>query len=536
MKLWTRISRSFALSLTLFLGLLLVAYGTATAYLSARTLSTHLLDETRIGTVRLVDTVKRSTRYDMMNTRWEDVHRTIENIGQQEGIEHVRIFNKTGKIMYSATPSEIAHRVDLNAEACYQCHSAERPPERLEQEQRSRIFTRKDGHRVLAAIGVIYNEPGCWTAACHIHPESQKVLGVVDIGVSLGETDRRVAAAESRALGIGLSSTLLVCVLIGLFVYRFVNRPVKRLMAGIRGVSEGRFDSSIHVDSANELGHLAHAFNKMTQDLGTARAELRTWADRLEKQVEEKTRDLQIAQTQVVRSEKLSSLGILAAGVAHELNSPLTGILTFAHLLLKKAPEDTQEREDLQLIVNECNRCSSIIRHLLDFSRENPPEKTASNINEIIQRAVSLVEHQALFHDIEIDSRLGPSLLPVEVDFSQMQQVFLNLLVNAAEAMPNGGKVTIHSYSPESTPERLVVEVQDTGSGIPKELINKIFDPFFTSKAVGKGTGLGLAVIYGIVKRHGGLIEVVSTPGAGTTFSVSLPATKPWSAPAAIGF
>jgi two-component system NtrC family sensor kinase len=260
----------------------------------------------------------------------------------------------------------------------------------------------------------------------------------------------------------------------------------------------------------------------MTADLRQARDELKSWAATLEQQVAEKTKALQLAQAQVIRSEKLSSLGVLAAGVAHELNSPLTGILTFSHMLLQDAPAGSRQKEDLQLIVDETNRCASIIRQLLDFARESGPQKKVQDIAPAIRNTIALVEHQAKFHDVGIECDLAADLPQVSSDQNQMEQVFLNLLINAAEAMPKGGKVAIRGR--RSAVGELVLEVTDTGHGIPPEHLGKIFDPFFTSKEPGTGTGLGLAVTYGILRRHGGTIAVQSTVGKGTTFTITLPA------------
>jgi len=519
------ISRSIGRRLALLLGLVVAAYGAISAWLSTRDLNRQLLDETRVGILRLVDTVKRSTRFDMMNSSREDVHRTIEEIGGQDGIEHVRIYNKEGVIVYSAAAEEIDRAVDRNAEACTQCHRAEQPLTHLEGPQRSRIFTGRGGNRVLAAIGVIQNEPGCSTVACHVHPESQKVLGVLDIGVSLADVDERVAAATTRGLLIGGASTVLVCLVVGAFVYRFVNRPVRRLLRGTQRVAGGDLDRLIPVDNGDEIGRLAESFNQMTRDLKQARSQLQGWARTLEEQVQEKTRDLEVAQAQVMRSEKLSSLGILAAGVAHELNSPLTGILTFAHLLLPTTAEGSQERADLELIVNETQRCATIIRQLLDFSHETEPETKRSSVNGVLRRALSLVERQALFHDIRVEQHLDGALPPLDLDSSQMEQVFLNLLMNAAEAMPDGGTLTLESRLDAAT-DTVQVVVRDTGVGIPPENLGRVFDPFFTSKEPGKGTGLGLAVTYGILQRHGGGVTVESEPGQGTTFTITLPVPR----------
>lgn len=507
--------------LTIPLACLLAGYGGLHIYLDARSHRVQLLNETRLGTLRLVDTVKRSTRFAMLNTRWEDVHRIIENIGEQEGIEHVRIFNKEGQIMYSSNKSEMGTVVDRNVEACYQCHGTDQPLSRLELDERTRVFRGEDGGRVLAAIDVIYNESACWSASCHVHPESQSVLGVLDIGVSLDQMDRRIAGASRNALILGLVSILLACVLVGLFIHRFVSRPVRRLLAGTQRVAAGDLDFTIPVKRNDEVGELATSFNKMTQELKTAQAKIRSWVASLENRVEETDRELGAAQAQIARSERLSSIGMLAAGVAHELNSPLSGILTFSHLLMKKFPEGSQEHEDLELIVNETNRCARIIRQLLDFSRERAAERKLQNVHPVIEQAVSLVENQALYHDIQIMRDYG-DLPDILLDDSQFQQVVLNMLINAGEAMPQGGVLSIRTRFDPST-DSVCIAFSDTGLGIPPESLGRVFDPFFTSKEVGKGTGLGLAVSHGIVQQHGGTIEVESMIDQGTTFTITLP-------------
>ena len=506
--------------LTVLLGGCLILASAIAAYLSAHRLGDGLLDQARGSVLRIADVVKRSTRYTMLHNRSEDTNQTVQNIGQQPGIEHVRIYNKEGRIAYSSKLDEVAKVVDLKAEACYQCHAAEQPLTHLDSPLRTRIF-QLGANRVMAAIDVVYNEPGCSTVGCHRPPDEQKVLGVVDVGVSLRDIDQRIHDAGSGTLVFALGATALACTLIALFVFTFVTRPVRKLLAGIHRVSAGHLDQTLQVKSADEVGQLAVAFNQMIVALYSAHSELNNWARTLEQQVEEKTRDLKIAQDQVVRAEKLSSLGILAAGVAHELNSPLTGILTFSTLLLQDTPKESRQHEDLQLIVNETNRCAAIIRQLLEFSRESGPHKRSHDLTSVIHRSVALVEHQAKFHNVAITQSIASGLPTVSCDANQMEQVFLNMLINAAEAMPDGGSIEVRANAVDG---RVVMEFADTGVGIPAEYLVKIFDPFFTSKPVGKGTGLGLSVSYGIVRRHGGTITVQSTVGKGTTFTIDLPA------------
>jgi two-component system NtrC family sensor kinase len=510
------------------LACVLIAYGGLHAYLTATSQRTEAQSEAELSTLRLANTIRRSTRHAMLQSHREDVHKMIEDIGQQEGIEHVRILNKEGAIMYSSDKGEINRVVDRRAEACYQCHDAQQPLMKLETSQRTRVYRTPQGHRALAAIEVIYNEPSCWSAACHAHPRTRNLLGVVDVGLSLKEADQRVARATTEAVLIGFLSTVAICVLIGFLVDRLVNRPVQRLLECTHKVAHGDLNCTLLDMRHDEIGVLARSFRDMTEELGKARAELSDWAHKLEEEVAIKTNELKVAQAQILWSEKLSSIGLLAAGVAHELNNPLTGVLTFAHLAAKRLPDDSAEKKHLEVIVGQANRCAGIIRQLLDFSRDRPPEKKRQDVHALLDQAIALVEHRSDFQNIRIERDFAIILPQVMMDAGKMQQVFLNLLVNAGEAMPNGGHLTIQTQTAlpaagAGASREVRIVFRDTGVGIPSENIGKVFDPFFTSKEVGKGTGLGLAVSYGIVERHGGTISVESTPGKGTAFSITLP-------------
>jgi len=266
--------------------------------------------------------------------------------------------------------------------------------------------------------------------------------------------------------------------------------------------------------------------------LRNSELELQEWNRTLELKVEKKTGELQIAEAKAVHAEKLASVGLLAAGIAHELNNPLTGVLTFSHILRKKASDDSPEAKDLDLVIRETKRCSSIIKRLLDFAREKKPEKKVVDINQLVRETELLVRHPVSTHEIEIAMELEEGLPRVLIDPDQLKQVFMNILVNAQDAIGDRGKITVRSRMlprPDAAPPGearealLEVSFTDTGSGIPEKDVTKIFDPFFTTKEIGKGTGLGLAVTYGIVQAHGGHIEVESLVGEGTTFRIQLP-------------
>jgi PAS domain S-box-containing protein len=237
-------------------------------------------------------------------------------------------------------------------------------------------------------------------------------------------------------------------------------------------------------------------------------------------------RELKALQARLIQSEKMSSLGRMAASVAHEINNPLGGIVVFSCLLLEQTPPDFPGRRKLETIVREASRCRDIVRSLLDFARPGENVRQPADLNAIVQAALELLKGQELFQGIGVVLELEPSAPEVRCNASQLQQAFTNLLVNAAEAISGRGQITVRSWREAGT-RRAAVSFADTGCGIPPESLGQIFEPFFTTKQEGHGTGLGLAIVYGIVERHGGTIKVDSCPGQGTTFTVWLPETGP---------
>jgi len=229
-------------------------------------------------------------------------------------------------------------------------------------------------------------------------------------------------------------------------------------------------------------------------------------------------------QAQLIQAEKLTSLGQMAASIAHEVNNPLAGVLVYTQLLTKKIAGDNIPKEValgyLSKMESELIRSARLIRNLLDFARQSPPTLKEVDLNDVVNRALDLAAHSAKLQNIQVIKELGPSLPKLMADFDQLQQVCTNLILNAIQAMPEWGKLTLQTTADNS---QLKIEVQDTGCGISTENIGKLFTPFFTTKGKGKGVGLGLAVAYGIVQRHHGRIEVQSKEGEGTTFTIYLP-------------
>ncbi len=524
-------------------GLALVFIGVF-AWVNIRYEQTGRVDLIIRGASQFSDTVKRSTYYAMLQNRWEDAFHIMDTIGKQEGVTRVRVFSKEGVILFSTDHAEVGHAVDKRAESCYACHAAERPLERLKLPDRARIFRDAEGHRLLGMITPLYNEPGC-SEGCHVHPKNKSVLGVLDITLSLARVDEEIAAITRRTAAFaGITVVLLALILAGI-VRRSVVRPVRELVEGTRRVSQGDLSHRIPVRTLDEVGVLAASFNRMTETLGKAQAELDILVATLEQRVEERTRELQEAQAQLVQTEKLASLGKLSASIAHEINNPLSGILTYAKLLSRKLRAGVPDVEGLHaalqqlaLVERETQRCVTIVRNLLDFARQREPSFQVVDISRVIDEALSLLENRMAISNVQVAREFAPAPA-VRADFGQLRQAFVNVLMNACEAMPGGGTlrvVTREMALPETGkggplsatgkpgPATRYAEavIADTGQGIPQEHLSKIFDPFFTTKE--KGTGLGLSVVYGIVEKHGGKIAVESQVGRGTTVTLRFPA------------
>ena len=594
------------------------------AYFSISSQEKLLLSEVERHINQLSETVKFSTRFDMLANRRVHITNIIHSIGEEPGIPSIRILNKEGIITYSADTSSIGNMVDKNAEACYICHTANQPLERLDIKQRSRIYRQHpDSSRIMGLINPIYNEPSCWEADCHIHPKEQTVLGVLDITIKLDAIDEKIHSAKVNSVAMTAIAILLLSAMLGYLVKILLDKPIQSLVKATQNVASGNLNYSVESTSGDELGILAQSFNNMTKKLAEARIQL-------------------------FQSDKMASMGRLAAGVAHEINNPLTGILTYSSFLLKRFKGDADTAKDLEVIVRETIRSREIVKGLLDFARQSIPKKNENDLNEIIERAATVVENQLTIKNIKLVKELEGNLPKAIVDTNQIQQVFVNLIVNASQAMEkDGGIITVsthlislepyglkpiksalcpkgHNLMDEDIkidglpsirlkakaggnegfinidpvygrnknhygirikdktiidvscpkcnislmdkkktcpkcgapvyridipdkgyyeacvtkggewqhwpeidkkgPQKFIeAKIKDTGCGIPTENLDKIFEPFFTTKGQ-KGTGLGLAVIWGILEKHDGTIKVESQVDVGTTFTVRLPA------------
>ena len=328
------------------------------------------------------------------------------------------------------------------------------------------------------------------------------IIGALYVGLLRAPFVQRQRVIVAAFL-VMVTATAAAILILLFFVTRQLLRPIGSITGMVRQIVAGDLSARIGIRPSGEMGLLCQAIDSMADAVAEREERLKL-----------------TARQQIGQSEKLASIGRLAAGVAHEINNPLTGVLTFAHLLHDKENMDEQDRQDLDLIIHETTRAAGIVRGLLDFARERPSMKEPLDINEIIRRTIRLLGNQKAFQQIMIVENLQDDLPLLDGDVNQIQQVMLNLCLNACEAMPDGGTLLVDT---SVVNEKVIVRVTDTGCGIKKEHFDQVFEPFFSTKPVGKGTGLGLSVTYGIVQQHGGEIDFESEEKKGTTFTIAFP-------------
>jgi len=538
---WKRLTQSISAKLIGSLLALMVVIFALLGYLSIRLHRQHLEAATLVSAERVSDVIKRSTTYYMLHNDREGLYHSIQAMAQGPGMVKVRIFDQEGRISYSTDSAEVSHVLDKSAEACYGCHTQSQPLARLNRPDRFRIYRSGGGHRVLGIITPIENLPSCSNAECHAHSADQQVLGVLDTNLSLATADAQLAISSARMEYYTAGALLIVAVLSWLFVWRVVARPIKALKNGTEHLSEGELGYQIEVHSDDEVGDLANSFNGMSLQLRAANEEIVSWAKTLEDRVEQKTKELNLAHDHVMHVEKMASLGKMAAVVAHEVNNPLSGILTYAKLIRKwvaSGQAGHEKREEamqcLELIAAESRRCGDLIKNLLSLSRTAPMNVQSTDLHAVINRCLMLVRHQLEMGGVELQLKLAQNLPLVSCDPAQIEQVLLALIMNAKDAMPRGGNLWIDTRLSEDEAE-IEIQVRDDGTGIAPDILPHIFEPFLTTKESGQGVGLGLAISRGIVERHNGRIAVQSELGRGTTFIVTLPNNAPEAPLAAVG-
>jgi len=548
---WLRVPQTLSIKLNvLLLSAMVVIFGLL-GLMNVRLHRQHLEENTLLTAERISNVIKHGTTEYMLRNDREGLYRSIRTIAEGSGIEKIRIIDGDGRITYTTAASEQNHVVDKTGEACYGCHAQSQPLARLNRPDRFRIYRNPAGTRVLGIITPIENQPSCSNAACHAHPAEQQILGVLDTNLSLAKADVQLAESSRRMIVYTGCALLLIALLSWFFVWQVVGRPVRALHQATEHLASGDLGYQIEVGSKDEIGELAHSFNGMSSRLKVEHTQNVEWTHTLEQRVGQKTRELKRAHEHALHTEKMASIGKMAAVLAHEINNPLSGILTYSKLLRKWIDREELERQktnggdagvrryreicdSLDLIASESRRCGDLVKNLLTFSRATPMNLQPTNLNHVIEQAVRLVQHQCDLAGIQVQQELDPELPLVVCDGAQIEQVVLALMMNAIDALSQGGNLWLTTKFKRAESQVLIF-VRDDGGGIPAEILPRIFEPFLTTKETGRGVGLGLAISHSILDRHNGNIEVQSEPGRGTTFTVTLPwdddETKPQAEP-----
>jgi len=527
--------KSLAGKFTIYTSLVLLVTIFCFAYINVESLTGVFLREAQDDVETLSEIILHTTHLQMLEDKRDIVYKMMDDVSEHEKIERIRLFDDRGTIRYSSHRNEIGRSFNQTTTKCLDCHCEAIKDTFPPMSNSRRVITDCGGAEILSVATPIYNQPACSTAACHVHPAATLVLGVLEVQASLHSIGVQADTYRKNIMAFALSLLLIIIACLVWLTHDLVIQPVNGLLLHTRKVGKMELDSHVALRSTDELGQLAHEFNDMTDRLRQARAEYQQLTETLEAKVQARTAEIAQMHSQLVRSEKLASLGQLVAGIAHEINNPLSGILMFATLFAEDRTLSQGMRDDAMVIVRETQRCAGIVKRLLEFSRNSIPRKKLKSLPGIMDDTMALLEHQAALSNVQIARTYQPGLPDILVDPNQIEQVFVNMVVNACQAMPNGGHLKIAMHL-DYDRHYLVTTIEDTGHGIPSENLEKIFDPFFTTKDQPTnglaGTGLGLSVSYGIIQNHGGRIGVESKVGTGTVFTVELPLAAPAVIPA----
>ncbi len=521
---------SFRLFLVIVLTLMALSIGFSLYYISIE--SEQYEEIAQQCARRTSEIVIGSTKNAMLLNQKENAYEIMLSIVTQPEIEKISLFDKNGNVVFSTDEDEIGQHVEIDNQACASCHMPNGEVKGKPTENWYNIFIGQNGYRSLVYLKPIKNEKNCYTASCHAHPKNKPYIGVLRVVMSLEKMDTLIEQNQARMISINIVITIILGLAVGVFLWIWVHVPVKNLIKGTREVSTGNLDYTIQATGKDEMGLLGRSFNEMTADIRRAKDEITSWSNQLEHRVKEKTEELEKTQKRNLQIEKMASLGQLSATVAHELNNPMAGILTYSKLIQKKINKGQLNEEEkksvlkhLKMIATESARSGEIVKNMLLFSRQEAIDMKPHQLENIINLSLDLISHHLKLHNINLVKDFQQDLPLVDVDENQMKQALLALYVNAVEAMENEDTLTIRTRLKKSG-HHVSLFIEDTGKGIPNTIKSQVFEPFFTTKNEVKGVGLGLAAVFAIIHKHNGEITFESEVDKGTTFEIILPLKK----------
>ena len=462
------------------------------------------------------------------------IQNTLHIINTMPGILDVNMYDHLNQLVYSSFTDDSSSNNNPN---CTDCHSdmdvmfpdEEKSFRIINMDSECNMSLKNYDNRVLLIRSPILNEPSCYTAACHAHNESEKSLGSFVIRIPLEELDANL----KKSVLLAIVTTLILMTFLMLFTRRKIKRPLTAILEASEAVSRGDTSSRLEIkeDQLSDVRMVSSAFNEMLDNLQSASDELQNWSQQLEYKVQKKSEEISEMQNELIHVERIASLGKLSSSVAHEINNPLSGVLTYTKLVQKQLRKNMAEMpakdsmlKYLEVIEQETKRCGDIVKGLLEFSRKDQQDFEKENLHIILEKAYALMAHQMKMSSISFLADFSAKSDLIFCSENQIKQACIAILLNASEAVVENGEIIIRTSNPVA--DKIKLEIIDNGVGISPEDIPHIFEPFFSAKEKVSGTGLGLAIVHGIVQSHQGKVEVESKLGESTIISICLPLAK----------
>ena len=459
---------------------------------------------------------------------------TLDIINKMPGIEDVNMYDDQDNLVHSSFPNDTIAHSNPNCKVCHENINSMFPRKEtsfriINMDSKCEMSQKDYDFRLLLIRSPILNEQSCYTSSCHAHKESDDVLGSLVIRIPLEGLDANLH--KSTVLAVG--TTLLLVSFLMLFTRKKIKNPLNAIIKASEAVSRGDKSKRLEIKSnqLNDMRMVSSAFNEMLDNLQAATNELQNWSQQLEYKVQKKSEELSEMQNELIHIERMASLGKLSSSVAHEINNPLSGVLTYTKLVhkqLRKLKLDDAEKlpmlKYLKVIEDETKRCGDIVKGLLDFSKKDQMDNETNHLHKILGEAYTLMEHQMKIANIGFYTDFSAKEDLIQCSENQIKQACIAILLNASEAVFDNGEILMKTSNPDE--DNIKIEITDNGVGIDPEDLSQIFEPFFSAKQKASGIGLGLAIVHGIVQSHKGKVEVDSELGEGTTISIILPVIK----------
>ncbi|TFH35477.1 MAG: HAMP domain-containing sensor histidine kinase [Bacteroidia bacterium] len=482
--------------------------------------------------------VEGALYHSMLTNDRSALQNTLDVINTLPGIEDVNMYDNQDNLVYSPFSTGGIQHDNPN---CKDCHAnigtmfpaKEKSFKIVNLDSKCEMSQKDYPYRLLLIRSPILNEASCYTSACHAHSESEEVLGSFVIRIPLEDLDSSVKKSTKDFFILAALTTLLLVTFLRFFTRRNIKRPLNEIIKASENVTRG--DKSTRLDIKNmhlkDMIMVSSAFNEMLDNLQSATEELQNWSQQLEYKVQKKSEEISEMQNELIHVERIASLGKLSSSVAHEINNPLSGVLTYTKLVnkqLRGVKMDEKEKAPmlkyLKVIEEETKRCGDIVKSLLDFSRKDPLDFKIYHLHNVVREANALLEHQLKMSNISFETDFSAKSDLIECSENQIKQACIAILLNASEAVIENGEIIVKTTNPDN--ENIKLEIKDNGIGIAPEDIAHVFEPFYSAKEKVSGIGLGLAIVHGIVQSHKGKVEVISELGRGTTISITLPLVK----------